>query len=88
MTTTSATTLTSPTMSWEMFVMIVVWFFGAILFVVTSWHWERPSRAKTWERICRRQFLSDKLSRISKLFVYTPRIAPIGGMIIEVEYTL
>jgi hypothetical protein len=46
MTTTSATTLTSPTMSWELFVMVVVWFFGAILFVVTSWHWERPSRPK------------------------------------------
>jgi hypothetical protein len=66
--------------------MVVVWFFGAILFVVTSLG--ETFKAKTWERICRRQSLSDKRSRISKLFVYTPRIAPIGGMIIEVEYTL
>ena len=85
MTTTSATTLTSPTMSWELFVMVVVrCYFVCSYFMALG----GTFKAKTWERICRRQLLSDKRSRISKLFVYTPRIAPIGGMIIEVEYTL
>ena len=64
--------------------MVVVWYFVCSYCMALG----ETFKAKTWERICRRQLLSDKRSRISKLFVYTPRIAPIGGMIIEVEYTL
>ena len=47
-------------------------------------------KAKAWkERICRRILLLDKLStRIHILFVAIPRIAPIGGTIIEIKSTL
>ena len=47
------------------------------------------SKAKAWERVCKRQLLLDKLStRIHKLFVLIPRIAPVGGMTMEVKSTL
>ena len=70
-----------------MVAMVVVYF---LCFYSVCSHYVAPGenfKAKGSERICRRQLLRDKLStRI--LFVSTPRIAPIGGMIIEVKSTL
>ena len=43
-------------------------------------------KAKAWERVCRRQSLLDKpCTRISELFVSTPRIAPTLGTLIKVK---
>jgi hypothetical protein len=69
--------------------MVVGYFFGFILFVVTMWHWER-TYGQAWERICRRRLLSNKLfTKIHKLFVSTPNIAPIGGgVIVDVKVNL
>lgn len=45
-------------------------------------------KSKAWGRIGRRQLTLDKLStRIDKLLSY-PRIAPLGGTIIEAKLTL
>ena len=46
-------------------------------------------KARAWERIYRRQLLLDILStKIHKLLVSTPQIAPIGGTIVEIKSTL
>ena len=46
-------------------------------------------KAKAWQRVCRRHSLSNRLStRIHNLLVSTPQIAPTGGTIVEVKFTL
>ena len=61
-----------------MIVMVVVcslWFYFVFSYHVAP----GENLAKAWERICRKQI--NKLpTRMHKLFVFTPRIAPIGGM--------
>ena len=47
-------------------------------------------KGSAWERICRRQSLLNKLpikKSLTKNFVCTPRVAPIGRTIIEVRFT-
>ena len=61
-----------------MVVVYFLWFYFVCSYHVAS---GENVKAKAWEKICRRQQHSDKLStRIHKSFVSTPRIAPIGGM--------
>jgi hypothetical protein len=59
------------------------------LYFVCS-HYVRPeeiSKGKASERICLRQFLLDNLSiTFHILLISTPRIAPVGGTIIEVTF--
>jgi len=67
-------------------VLVVGGFFGSICgyYVASGVNF----KAKAWKRICGMQLLLDKISTIIlKLFISTPWIAPIGGMIIEVNPT-
>jgi hypothetical protein len=60
-------------------VMLVIYFSGSTLFVVTM------SRS---ERICRKQLLSYKLAtRVNKVFVSAPRVTPMGWTIVGVKST-
>ena len=62
---------------------VVVYFLWFYYFVVTMWHWKWTSRPKSWESTCRRLIILS--SRIHKLVVFTPHVAPMGSTKIEIK---